>query len=148
MTDPAAVPVEILDALLRLHGGIRRRMAHHLGVPLTVHQARLLWAVGETDAPARMSDLARRLDLNNRTVTPMVDALERERLVVRHPDPSDRRAVIVQLTPAGRNRRDAICTAQVDLSTELVGSLSPAEQAQLSRLLRRLAVNLGLERVL
>jgi DNA-binding MarR family transcriptional regulator len=143
MTAPTGLPVEILDALLRLHGGIRRRLPHHLGVPLTVGQARLLWALGEGGAPTRMSDLARRLDLNNRTITPMVDALERERLVVRHPDPSDRRAILVKLTPPGRTRRDAICVAQESLSTELVATLTAAEQTQLSRLLNRLADNLN-----
>lgn len=144
MSDPRPpAPVEILDVLLRLHGDIRRRLGHHLGTPLTIRQAQLLWTIGEAQTPTRMSELARGLGLNNRTITPMIDALERERLVTRHPDPHDRRAILVRLTPHGRTRRDAICLAQQDLSAELVATLSVTEQAELTRLLRRVADNLS-----
>jgi DNA-binding MarR family transcriptional regulator len=143
MTDaPVPVPVDILNALLRLHSGVRRRFVAHIGVPLTVRQASLLWTLGETDVPTRMSELARRLDLNNRTITPMVDALEREQLVSRRTDPHDRRAILVELTPRGRARRDAICLAQEDISAELVATLTTDEQAQLNGLLRRVVDNL------
>ncbi len=51
--------------------------------------------------PTRMSALARHLRISPRTVKPMVDALEADGVLGRSPDPTDRRAQVLSLTPAG-----------------------------------------------
>lgn len=50
----------------------------------------------------RVTELARQLGLSQPTVSDSVAALERKRLVHRIADPTDRRAVLVALTSAGR----------------------------------------------
>ena len=45
-----------------------------------------------------MSELAKKMGIKSITVTQFVDALEKENLVVRIPDPSDRRATLVELS--------------------------------------------------
>jgi DNA-binding MarR family transcriptional regulator len=49
----------------------------------------------------RSADLAVALDYAPRTVTEAIDGLERDGLARREPDPEDRRAKRISLTPAG-----------------------------------------------
>src|SRR5919205_1178172 len=67
-----------------------------------------------------------------------VDRLAGRGLVERHPDPSDRRGVLVRLTPEGKQAVDGAFTALLDAERELLADLSPADQAVLAGLLRRL----------
>lgn len=69
----------------------------------------------------------------------LLDDLEREGLVTRTPDPTDRRARIVELTRAGQARHAA---AQADIRAmeeELLGDLSAGDRDRLRRTLARLA---------
>lgn len=72
------------------------------------------------------------------TMTNRVDRLERSGLVQRHPDPSDRRGVLVRLTPAGREVVDAALTDLLASERPLLAGLSEGDQETLARLLRRL----------
>jgi DNA-binding MarR family transcriptional regulator len=68
----------------------------------------------------------------------LLDELEREGLVTRKPDPADRRARIVSLTPAGRRRHAA---AQADIRAmeeEFLGALSASDRERLRRILSQL----------
>src|SRR6478609_9649305 len=56
--------------------------------------------------PSRSVDLSDALCIAPRTVTGAVDALESEGLVERQPHPTDRRAHLLVLTPAGDERLD------------------------------------------
>jgi DNA-binding MarR family transcriptional regulator len=69
----------------------------------------------------------------------LLDELERDGLIARKPDPSDRRARTVDLTPAGRARHTA---AQADvraMEDEFLGDLSATDRERLRRVLSRLA---------
>jgi DNA-binding MarR family transcriptional regulator len=69
----------------------------------------------------------------------LLDELERDGLVTRKPDPTDRRARTVNLTPAGKKRHAA---AQADvraMEDEFLGDLSATERDRLRRVLARLA---------
>src|SRR5262249_48340617 len=55
--------------------------------------------------PQKMIDLGQHLGVTARNVTKLVDALEAEGLVTRQDVPGDRRAVLVQLSEAGRQRQ-------------------------------------------
>jgi DNA-binding MarR family transcriptional regulator len=69
----------------------------------------------------------------------LLDELERDGLITRKPDPSDRRARTVNLTPAGKKRHAA---AQADvraMEDEFLGDLSATERDRLRRVLARLA---------
>lgn len=70
---------------------------HEIPEYLTGPRLRVLNVVLESDK-IRMSDLASKLGIKARTVTQFVDALEKENLLVRLPDPDDRRATLLQLT--------------------------------------------------
>jgi DNA-binding MarR family transcriptional regulator len=57
---------------------------------------KLLYAL-QCEGPQRMGDLAETLEVTPRSVTALVDGLEAQGEVRRVPDPSDRRATIIEL---------------------------------------------------
>src|SRR6478735_88378 len=94
----------VVDAVLgtgnRIREGINVELAA-CGLSLWTFKAlRKLDALG----PSRSVDLGDALCIAARTVTGAVDALEAEGLVERQPHPADRRAHLLVLTPAGRER--------------------------------------------
>ncbi|MFG1811734.1 MarR family winged helix-turn-helix transcriptional regulator [Streptomyces sp. NPDC049040] len=111
-----------VDARLRGHG-------------LSVPRLRLLRALATSTEPLRMRDLGEALNVAARTVTSLVDALEREGLVDRVRHPTDRRAYLLALTELGRGvhaRAEEIDRSA--LSTATAG-LDAGQRAQLLELL-------------
>src|SRR6266566_2468384 len=54
--------------------------------------------------PQPVNEIGRRIELTSGAITTAVDRLESRGLVTREPHPSDRRARIVRLTPAGKEQ--------------------------------------------
>ena len=86
----------------------------------------------------RLSDLSDHLHIAPRSATEVVDALEARGLVERRPDPSDRRATLVELTGQGTGVLDAIRAARGTEAERFFGRLSPADRDHLARILREL----------
>src|SRR5438132_461635 len=129
---------ELIEALLTLTQAIRRRHNARLAsYDSSVPRARMLRAMLELGTP-RMTDLAAHLGLTARTITTAVDALERDGLLARRPAPGDRRATLVELTPAGRGHIEEWQAFQRQLSEEVVAPLNTAERLQLIKLLERI----------
>ncbi|GAA2017343.1 hypothetical protein GCM10009799_51710 [Nocardiopsis rhodophaea] len=103
-------------------------------IGLSEARARLLVAVGERE-PARMGRLANDLGVSARSVTAIVDALEREGLVTREPDPEDRRATLLRLTADSHVRMNRLHEAQNQLAEELLAPLDSGDRAELHRVL-------------
>ncbi len=76
-------------------------------------------------------------------MTNRLDRLEAAGLVQRHPDPDDRRAVHVSLTPAGVDLVDAAFVRNLAEQEKLLSALSGAERRQAAEILERLLVSLG-----
>jgi DNA-binding MarR family transcriptional regulator len=108
---------------------------------LTPSRERALRAIAHADQPLRMVQLAERLGVVPRSVTPVVDALEGAGLVTRAVDPANRRSTLVRLTEVGRERLAAIREARREASDELFAVLSAEQRAELRDLL--LAVDAG-----
>ena len=104
----------------------------------SVPRTRLLAAV-QSRPRQRMGDLAARLDITGRTLTVMVDALEQEGLLARTVDPGDRRATLLELTPAGHQFVRHAAEVRDEIWEQAVAALTPAERQQLVHLLSRLA---------
>lgn len=113
------------------------------GVPagVSVARANLLLAVHaarEHDGSTRMVDIALDLGVTGRTLTTMVDALEKQGLLARVPDPDDRRAIQLELTEEGESLVGPLADVMASASEVILSPLDAAEQATLSRLLTRL----------
>jgi DNA-binding MarR family transcriptional regulator len=80
--------------------------------------------------------LAASMMLSSGGTTARLDRLERAGLVRRSPDPGDRRAILVRLTPRGRTLVDEAVAAGLARQQEMLAHLSPNRQKQLTSLLR------------
>ena len=74
---------------------------------VSVSQCYALQAV-KHGGPLRLGDLATHLYLDKSTTSRIVDSLERKGYLERRPDPSDRRAVLLEATESGRRLVDRI----------------------------------------
>jgi MarR family transcriptional regulator, transcriptional regulator for hemolysin len=85
--------------------------------------------------------LARALRIEGPTLTRHLDGLEDAGLIVRTREPSDRRAVRVELTEAGRTKHAELRHAVIGFNRRLTSGLSEAELEELRGLLGRLERN-------
>lgn len=85
----------------------------------------------------RMGELAARARLSKQAMTTLVRSVEDAGLVVREPDPTDRRAALVRLTERGRTFRPVAEQALLELDDRLRASLDEAELDRLAHALRK-----------
>jgi DNA-binding MarR family transcriptional regulator len=88
--------------------------------------------------PMRLSALSEHLQIAPRSATEVVDALETRDLVRRRADPGDRRATLVEVTEHGAAVLAEIRAARGTEAGRVFGRLTPADRADLARLLARL----------
>lgn len=96
----------------------------------------IIEGAGEPLAP---SMIAERLMVTTGSMTSLLDTLERRGLVQRQAHPSDRRRLLVHLTPEGEALVDSFLPEIVAVQTALVAGLSEAERATAVHLSERLA---------
>ncbi len=126
------------EALLGAARGLRRRwMADLAPMAIAPHQARVLRVIGRRE-PVRPGQVAERLRIAARSVTEVVDALVERGLVVRGPDPDDRRATALRLTPEGRRLVDEVSERRRVAADRYFDRLNAQERRTLARLLARL----------
>jgi len=140
--EPVPSASEVVTTLIATSHRIQRvfnvRLSRQKGaVKLSGPRLRLLMAVEEAGR-LRMGDLAEDLGITARTVTTLVDALEREGLLVRLPDSTDRRATLLALTDSARTQFEQVRSLQMELGEELVAPLDLQQRRQLLDLLSRL----------
>ncbi|MET8250802.1 MarR family winged helix-turn-helix transcriptional regulator [Micromonospora sp. NPDC005197] len=98
---------------------------------------RLLAALAES-GPASQADLGRRCAIDGSDVVAAVNDLTGRGLVVRAPDPADRRRNVISLTEAGADEAHRMADTVARVQDDLLAPLSSAERDQLTRLLTRL----------
>lgn len=136
-TFPASPAHQAATGLVKLGLALR----HHAwkegkGEGLTPTQGQLLSSLMLQEDPRRRTpgQLSRELALSPATVTEALNALEAKGLVVRRVVQEDRRSVRIDLTEQGLSAaRDA--TGWADFLAAAVGSLPPADQVALVRVL-------------
>ncbi|MGC4000400.1 MAG: MarR family transcriptional regulator [Anaeromyxobacter sp.] len=134
--------VHALMVQLSRHRSLRNPIAascEDLG--LTPAQIHLLLWLG-TDGPQAMGELARRVAVTEKTITGIVDRLERDGLVQRVRDPDDRRVVRVELAARGKElfrRVDAEIGAKLVAFLQLIDA---PDRRDLIRILEKLDARL------
>jgi DNA-binding MarR family transcriptional regulator len=96
-------------------------------------------ALAAADERHSQRDIADLLRLDPSQVVALVDDLQRRGLVVREPDPDDRRAKMVVATEEGRHVHAAAADAAREAEHELLAPLDDAERRLLRNLLTRVA---------
>jgi len=96
----------------------------------------LLSRIGD-QGPLRLSALATAVHLDVSTISRQVQDLEQSGWVIRERDPQDRRASLLQLTPAGRTVLDAGYDQRRRALSQLLSGWTHDEQAALAEQLAR-----------
>lgn len=112
-----------LDALLKPHG---LSFARYEALVLLTFSSRGSLPLGK---------MGERLQVHPTSITSIIQRLTADGLVVRLPHPDDGRAVLAEITPAGRALVEA-ATTDLTSSDFGLGSLDEEQRAQLSELLR------------
>jgi DNA-binding MarR family transcriptional regulator len=112
-----------LDAILRPHG---LTFARYEALVLLCFSSRGSLPLGK---------MGERLQVHPTSITSIVQRLEVDGLVARRPHPDDGRAILAEVTDAGRALVE-VATADLVRADFALGSLSDDELAQLSELLR------------
>ncbi|MGW5665997.1 MarR family winged helix-turn-helix transcriptional regulator [Streptomyces sp. NPDC003758] len=107
------------------------------GVPLDRAAVALLRQIADSE-PLRPGELANRLGVEASHVTRQVQHLEKTGYVRRVPDPDDRRAQRIELTPQGQEAIDRIRAAGVRGMQAALAAWSPDDLRQLATLFHRM----------
>ncbi len=119
---------ELGAVLARLYSFLRRTI---LPREMSLTQALALGTLRDL-GPQRITDLAELEGVRQPTCTGLINTMEDEGWVVRRVDVSDRRAVMVELTPKGRDVLQAITDARSSLLSGYLSALSGADRDALA----------------
>jgi DNA-binding MarR family transcriptional regulator len=129
-------PEQLGELYLEVHHRMRRAFDGGMsGCGLSLTRTKIL-AQLQAGGPARPGVLAAEFGLAPRTVTELVDTLERDGLVTRQADPSDRRALLVGLTSEGQAALAAARATRARLMKQVFGALDAGDRATMARLLQ------------
>jgi DNA-binding MarR family transcriptional regulator len=112
----------------------------------TLQMWRVLAALRDRDG-RRMGDLSETTSIEVSTLTRLVDAMEKKKLVIRRRDAEDARAVTLHVTPAGRRLTERIVPIAERYEDAALVGFTGGEAETLKAALRRLYANMeALER--
>jgi DNA-binding MarR family transcriptional regulator len=118
VTLPADRSIDQIEAALQVvarsmtQARLHERFLQTAGVRLDRAGAALLYKLYITGDSLRVTTLADLLGVDAPTVTRKVQQLEHEGYVARRPDPDDRRATRIALSPAGRRTLERVLDAR------------------------------------
>lgn len=92
----------MLSGLMQSNERVRSGVARQLQIGSTDLRALYLIDAHYARTP---KDLAEQLDITTGSVTPLLDRLEAAGFIERRPNPTDRRSMVLQVTPAGGHAR-------------------------------------------
>lgn len=147
--EAAELSGELHRALSRVFSVLRRGDTNRTGASdLTLAQLSILLTLLDR-GPIRMTELAAHERVRTPTTTVAIRRLEKLGLVKRSRDPSDLRAVLVEVTPRGLVQHDEALAARRQALAQMLSRLSEDDRETLSKAiapLERLAAQADEER--
>ncbi|WP_139983461.1 MarR family winged helix-turn-helix transcriptional regulator [Nocardioides litoris] len=123
----------VLDRLLLVGDLLQRDMERAFAdTPLTASRVGVLWVLGAS-GPSTQQAVAAALGVSARHVSGLVDVLEQHGYLTRRPHPTDRRAVVVALTPEAEQVVAAMQREHAALAADLLDAVDPADRAAFDR---------------
>jgi MarR family transcriptional regulator for hemolysin len=139
-------PEEIIGLLLVDAARLLRlqidRALDGAGLSLTAGEARTLAYVSLYPA-SRQITLAAQMNVEPMTLVAFLDRLESRGLVAREPDPTDRRAKIIQLAPDAQPTLEQVLGVTKKVQEEALQDFDPDEVEMLRTLLKRMRANMA-----
>ena len=133
--------LRLLSCTTRIEDVIRNRLRSEFAI--TLPRFDLLAQLERHPAGLTMGELSQRLMVTGGNVTGITDQLEGEGLVLRTPQPGDRRAYAVRLTPAGRRQFRRMAATHEQWIVELFSAWTDAEKSRVHNLLATLKTHLA-----
>lgn len=133
--------LRLLACTTRIESVVRNRLRSEFAT--TLPRFDLLAQLEREPDGLTMGELSQRLMVTGGNVTGVTDQLEAEGLVKRTPHPHDRRALSVQLTPAGKRQFRRMAAVHEQWVIELLAGWGTQEKAQVYALLAGLKKHLG-----
>jgi DNA-binding MarR family transcriptional regulator len=130
---------DLLTDLGRLYGSLKRSFDRSMverGASLA--RTKMLILIQKEGGTVRATDIAERFGIAPRTVTEALDGLEREGMILRTPDPADRRAKRISITADGEAAVAVTEPIRQALSKRILLGLGPEEQASFHATIRKL----------
>ncbi|GGM59953.1 MarR family winged helix-turn-helix transcriptional regulator [Microbacterium saperdae] len=132
----------LLDRLLLIGELFQKDMARAFdGTGLTTARVHLLWVLQHA-GPSTQQSLSALCEVTPRNITGLVDALEQSGHVRRTPHPTDRRAVLVELTDDAAATMRGMQADHTQLNAELLEAVAPADRAAVERGVAAIAAHL------
>ncbi|GAA1851567.1 MarR family winged helix-turn-helix transcriptional regulator [Brevibacterium marinum] len=120
----------LLNKLLAITSLFQQDMARAFeGTPLTESRVAVLWTLS-TSGPSTQQVLSSALSVTPKNISGLVDVLEKHGYARRVPHPSDRRAVLVELTDAGEAMMTRMQEEHASLEAELLDAIPPERRAE------------------
>ena len=139
-TDEQVNTLNAFIKLMRASESINNRLNRHLSqAGLTVSQFGVLEALLHI-GPQNQKRLGEKILKSGGNITLVIDNLEKNNLVTRSPDPSDRRAVIIKLTGEGRRFIKGFFPKHLSRIMEEFEVLSEKEKKDLARICKKLGL--------
>jgi MarR family transcriptional regulator, transcriptional regulator for hemolysin len=131
----------LVDAARLLRIRIDRAL-ESAGLGLTAGEARTLAYVALYPA-SRQTALAAQMNVEPMTLVTFLDRLESRSLIAREPDPTDRRAKIVQLAPDAQPTLKQVLAITREVQERAMQDFRPEEMEMLRNLLKRMRANIA-----
>lgn len=135
-------PERLEDQLAYLIAGVNRQFEDELreklrpqGVP--IEQSRVLGLIADGQGRP-MTELAEQVFVEAPTLTKIIDRMVAQSLVIRAPDPNDRRRVLIYATRRGQALWGKIGGYATEQQKRVLDRLSPGDLARLTEILRGL----------
>ena len=132
--------LRMLSCTVRIENEIRSRMRATFDI--TLPRFDLMAQLERHPQGLRMGELSRRMMVTGGNITGITDPLEQEQLVMRVPDPKDRRVYTVKLTDAGRRAFADMAVVHEGWIAELLQDIPSEDKAQLITLLSQMKQHL------
>jgi DNA-binding MarR family transcriptional regulator len=139
--DLPVTPIGVITRLARVRGHLDAALAEvFAGFDLSPADFQAIVNLRRAGAPYQLSQarLMDALGLTSGTVSVRLARLEQRGVVVRDPDPDDKRGFTVRLTDLGQDLFDQIAPVHLASEDRVLSALAPQEQSQLADLLRKL----------
>ena len=132
----APTAIELGQLYIQLHGKLRRLVDDAMLCGGASLSRTMVLKVLANQGPLNQSALAAEFGFAPRSITDLVDGLEREGLAERLADPSDKRARLVQITESGVTALETALKIKTDLFEDIFSALDSDARTQLYSLLQ------------
>ncbi len=134
---------EMMQLIRQVHLRFIKYFSRKFATSRLTHPQHMLMMCLLEEGAQKMNALADFLQISTPAMTNLVDKLERGGYAKRLPHPTDRRAHIIDLTPAGRKLVDGLRTESLNLLADTIGTMPAQDQKAVEKFYRILYERLG-----